>query len=315
MPIFDPKACRLEVGGLVAQAAQLHLRRAARAAARPPDLDFHCVTGWTVDDVRWSGVRFEHLLDLVEPLPEREGDPLRLARGALQRLAHARAGAAARRDARPRHGRQAALAPARLARARRDPGDVRLQGRQVADADRARRPPADRLLGRPRLRPERVGRAAPMATARPDAGSTAGRAPSARCTGCMPPPSASCSASGLCLYLPSLAEAVSRRPLLKSIHLYTAVAWAVALVARRRRSATAARCGARCARSTASTPTTARGSAAAAAAGPAERGPEAEHDRHRRVRDPVRGHRLLPLVRRARHALPARRTRCSCTTG
>jgi DMSO/TMAO reductase YedYZ molybdopterin-dependent catalytic subunit len=31
---------------------------------------FHCVTGWSVKDVRWAGVRFEHLLDLVEPLPE-----------------------------------------------------------------------------------------------------------------------------------------------------------------------------------------------------------------------------------------------------
>ena len=37
-------------------------------------------------------------------------------------------------------------------------------------------------------------------------------------------------ASGLCLYLPSLAEAVGRRPLLKDIHIYTALAWAVALV-------------------------------------------------------------------------------------
>jgi formate dehydrogenase subunit gamma len=37
--------------------------------------------------------------------------------------------------------------------------------------------------------------------------------------------------SGLCLYLPSLAELVGRRPLLKTIHLYTAIAWAVALVA------------------------------------------------------------------------------------
>jgi formate dehydrogenase subunit gamma len=37
-------------------------------------------------------------------------------------------------------------------------------------------------------------------------------------------------ASGLCLYLPSLAELVGRRPLLKHVHLYTAVAWAVALV-------------------------------------------------------------------------------------
>jgi len=36
--------------------------------------------------------------------------------------------------------------------------------------------------------------------------------------------------SGLCLYLPSLSERISRRPLLKHIHLYTAAAWAVALV-------------------------------------------------------------------------------------
>jgi formate dehydrogenase subunit gamma len=36
--------------------------------------------------------------------------------------------------------------------------------------------------------------------------------------------------SGLCLYLPSLSQAVSRRTLLKDIHIYTALAWAVALV-------------------------------------------------------------------------------------
>jgi formate dehydrogenase subunit gamma len=36
--------------------------------------------------------------------------------------------------------------------------------------------------------------------------------------------------SGLCLYLPSLAEIVNRRPLLKEIHVYTALAWAAALV-------------------------------------------------------------------------------------
>ena len=37
--------------------------------------------------------------------------------------------------------------------------------------------------------------------------------------------------TGLCLYLPTLAELVGRRPLLKTIHVYTAVAWAIALVA------------------------------------------------------------------------------------
>ena len=36
--------------------------------------------------------------------------------------------------------------------------------------------------------------------------------------------------SGLALYLPSLAEVVSRRPLIKGIHIYTAVAWAIALL-------------------------------------------------------------------------------------
>src|SRR5579884_3084933 len=36
--------------------------------------------------------------------------------------------------------------------------------------------------------------------------------------------------SGLCLYLPSLEEWVGRRPLLKHIHVYTAAAWAVAIV-------------------------------------------------------------------------------------
>lgn len=36
--------------------------------------------------------------------------------------------------------------------------------------------------------------------------------------------------SGLVLYLPSLATRVSRRPLIKDIHVYTAIAWLAALV-------------------------------------------------------------------------------------
>jgi formate dehydrogenase subunit gamma len=35
--------------------------------------------------------------------------------------------------------------------------------------------------------------------------------------------------SGLCLYLPSLAQLIGRRPLLKDIHVYTACAWLAAL--------------------------------------------------------------------------------------
>ena len=94
----------------------------------------------------------------------------------------------------------------------------------VADA-------ADRLLGRARLRPERLGRPLEWLPSL-----SAGRLPAAsrgteRALHWIHA-TAFCVllGSGLCLYLPSLAELVGRRPLLKSIHIYTAVAWAIALV-------------------------------------------------------------------------------------
>ncbi len=60
MPIFDPKQYTLEIGGLVRKprsftyADLLALPRSHQVST------FHCVTGWTVDNVRWSGVRFQH---------------------------------------------------------------------------------------------------------------------------------------------------------------------------------------------------------------------------------------------------------------
>ena len=175
----------------------------------------------------------------------------------------------------------AAHPAARLAGARRDPRDVRLQGRQVADADRARRPPADRLLGRARLRPERLGR--PLEWLR--LSSAPRRHPPLRRRTERPlhwiHAAAFCVllGSGLCLYLPSLAELVSRRPLLKSIHIYTAVAWAIALVLvvavgdRRALRRTVSEVDALRRRRPRLAPRPPR------AAGAAERGPEAEHDR------------------------------------
>ena len=34
---------------------------------------FHCVTGWTVPNVHWAGVRITDVFDLVRPLPEAGG--------------------------------------------------------------------------------------------------------------------------------------------------------------------------------------------------------------------------------------------------
>jgi len=69
MPRFDPQTWRLEVGGLVQQKLSLSYDDLLALPSAHQVSDFHCVTGWTVHGVRWSGVRFAHLLDLVEPLP------------------------------------------------------------------------------------------------------------------------------------------------------------------------------------------------------------------------------------------------------
>ena len=159
MPIFYPGLLPPRDRRARTHAAQLQLRRAAGAAAGPtrsrpstasPAGRSRTCTG------RVSASR------TCSPSSSRFRAPRRSASSRSRCPTSTRSRStqvgAPRRDARPRDGRPAALAAARLAGPRRDPGDVRLQGRQVADPDRPRRPPADRLLGRPRLRPGRLGR-------------------------------------------------------------------------------------------------------------------------------------------------------------
>jgi DMSO/TMAO reductase YedYZ molybdopterin-dependent catalytic subunit len=67
MPIFDEQTWRLEIGGLVHKPRTFTYAE-VKALPRAHEVrDFHCVTGWTVRDVRWSGVRLSQLLDLAEP--------------------------------------------------------------------------------------------------------------------------------------------------------------------------------------------------------------------------------------------------------
>ena len=64
MPRFDPATWRLTVGGLVDRPLSLdyeHLRSLPRVEQIST---FHCVTGWTVKNVRWAGVR---LADVIGP--------------------------------------------------------------------------------------------------------------------------------------------------------------------------------------------------------------------------------------------------------
>lgn len=70
MPIFDPKTWRLEIGGLVKKPRSFTYDELLALPRASQTSDFHCVTGWSVRNVHWSGVRFSHLLDQVEPLPQ-----------------------------------------------------------------------------------------------------------------------------------------------------------------------------------------------------------------------------------------------------
>src|SRR5947208_9908822 len=126
----------------------------------------------------------------------RDGGSLCLDGTPLRRLAHARAATAAGRHARAGARPPAALAAPRRAGTRDPAGDVRLQGRQVADEDGVRRQAAARLLGAARLRPERLGGALEWLRLLTSAACRASAAPNAPCTGCMRARSSSCSARG-----------------------------------------------------------------------------------------------------------------------
>src|SRR5207244_1039361 len=69
MPVFDPSSWRLDIGGLVRRPRSLAYDELLGLPRAEQVSTFHCVTGWSVRNVRWAGVRFERLLELVEPLP------------------------------------------------------------------------------------------------------------------------------------------------------------------------------------------------------------------------------------------------------
>jgi DMSO/TMAO reductase YedYZ molybdopterin-dependent catalytic subunit len=69
LPTFDPAAWRLTVGGLADQPASFTYD-ALRSLPRAEQVStFHCVTGWTVRNVHWAGVRLEDVVAAARPQP------------------------------------------------------------------------------------------------------------------------------------------------------------------------------------------------------------------------------------------------------
>ena len=70
MPDLDASTWTLQVDGLVKRPRTFTLADLQALPQAKQVSTFHCVTGWTVKNVRWGGVRFHDLLSAVEPLPE-----------------------------------------------------------------------------------------------------------------------------------------------------------------------------------------------------------------------------------------------------
>jgi DMSO/TMAO reductase YedYZ molybdopterin-dependent catalytic subunit len=63
MPDLDPTTYRLRVDGLVNAPSSFSLADLKAMPRAEQVSDFHCVTGWSVSNVRWAGVRLGHVLE------------------------------------------------------------------------------------------------------------------------------------------------------------------------------------------------------------------------------------------------------------
>jgi DMSO/TMAO reductase YedYZ molybdopterin-dependent catalytic subunit len=70
MPRFDPATWRLRINGLVDVPQSLSYEELRALPTAQQVSTFHCVTGWTVSNVHWRGVRFGDLLAAARPRPE-----------------------------------------------------------------------------------------------------------------------------------------------------------------------------------------------------------------------------------------------------
>ncbi|MFZ1880194.1 MAG: molybdopterin-dependent oxidoreductase [Gaiellaceae bacterium] len=67
MPLFDERVWRLQIDGLVERPVSLTYAQLLTLPRARQVTDFHCVTGWSVPNVSWSGVRIADLLALARP--------------------------------------------------------------------------------------------------------------------------------------------------------------------------------------------------------------------------------------------------------
>ena len=69
-PTFDPATYRLTIDGAVEKPLSLSWQDVMDLPQAAQTTDFHCVTGWTVGNVHWVGVRLSTLWGMAKPTAE-----------------------------------------------------------------------------------------------------------------------------------------------------------------------------------------------------------------------------------------------------
>jgi DMSO/TMAO reductase YedYZ molybdopterin-dependent catalytic subunit len=67
LPKFNPATYELHIHGLVEKPVTLRWSDVAALPGERQVSTFHCVTGWTVSNVRWEGIRASTIAELVKP--------------------------------------------------------------------------------------------------------------------------------------------------------------------------------------------------------------------------------------------------------
>jgi DMSO/TMAO reductase YedYZ molybdopterin-dependent catalytic subunit len=67
-PAFNSAKYRLKIGGMVEKPLTLTIDDVLQQPVVTETRFYKCVTGWTVPDAKWTGVRLSHLLDQAGPL-------------------------------------------------------------------------------------------------------------------------------------------------------------------------------------------------------------------------------------------------------
>jgi len=69
-PVFDPATWKLTIDGLVNTPLAISYDELLKLESEEQVSDFHCVEGWSVQNVKWKGVRLKVLFNKAGILPE-----------------------------------------------------------------------------------------------------------------------------------------------------------------------------------------------------------------------------------------------------